>query len=256
MEEFNNVISPIKVLKENSDMLLKYYVSQYGERYYDLIKHRSDNTIYIFDTTPDFAFQKTLENKDKINDDEYIERLEIEARDYIAVKDRLINERDNNRYNLFCNAHNINKNKNDISFSNSLEIMYMMNSGYEKYVETCKKYGVFAIDNKYDAMHYFKMFISMDRKLKYDIVKQTLWGQNVKDRLSRENNFNGLFETFGKTPLLEFDAMLSCAYYKIREFYNEYSNGNIRISNSNIFSEKVKILKENARNNGYYGNKK
>ena len=47
-----NVLNPNKALEEYKSYLLTMYVKDYGEKYYDLIKNRMDNTIYLFDANP------------------------------------------------------------------------------------------------------------------------------------------------------------------------------------------------------------
>ena len=44
-----NILNPNKALEEYKNYLLAMYAKDYGEKYYDLIKNRMDNTIYLFE---------------------------------------------------------------------------------------------------------------------------------------------------------------------------------------------------------------
>ena len=61
-----NVLNPNKALEEYKSYLLTMYVKDYGEKYYDLIKNRMDNTIYLFDANPLENMKFLEENGDDI----------------------------------------------------------------------------------------------------------------------------------------------------------------------------------------------
>ena len=84
-DEVYAITHPEEVLRSNSDALEKIYIEDYGKKYADLIKKRMSEIVYIFDSTPDIAFEFIVNNSVDIPADKY-HKLEELYYDFMKVK--------------------------------------------------------------------------------------------------------------------------------------------------------------------------
>ena len=88
-----NVLNPNKALEEYKSYLLTMYVKDYGEKYYDLIKNRMDNTIYLFDANPLENMKFLEENGEDIFPNiKKIRTYLKEYKNFIKIKNALENK--------------------------------------------------------------------------------------------------------------------------------------------------------------------
>ena len=100
-----NVLNPNKALEEYKSYLLTMYVKDYGEKYYDLIKNRMDNTIYLFDANPLENMKFLEENGEDIFPN--IKKIRTYLKEYknlIKIKNTLENKYYEDYYLILSNS--------------------------------------------------------------------------------------------------------------------------------------------------------
>ena len=100
-----NVLNPNKALEEYKSYLLTMYVKDYGEKYYDLIKNRMDNTIYLFDANPLENMKFLEENGEDIFPNiKKIRTYLKEYKNFIKIKNALENKYYEDYYLILSNS--------------------------------------------------------------------------------------------------------------------------------------------------------
>ena len=89
MDEFIRLYYSLNTLRENQEMLMNYYVSQYDREFYEYLQERSNKTIYLLESPPDYTFRFLKENERYASDMD-LEQTEKIAQDYSYLRDILI----------------------------------------------------------------------------------------------------------------------------------------------------------------------
>ena len=100
-----NILNPNKALEEYKNYLLAMYAKDYGKKYYDLIKNRMDNTIYLFEANP-LENMKFLEENgaDVFPNIKKIRTYLKEYKNFIKIKNALENKYFEDYYLILSNA--------------------------------------------------------------------------------------------------------------------------------------------------------
>ena len=162
-----NVLNPNKALEEYKSYLLTMYVKDYGEKYYDLIKNRMDNTIYLFDANPLENMKFLEENGEDIFPNiKKIRTYLKEYKNFIKIKNALENKYYEDYYLILSNSFSYYSKFGiedfiniDLDSYSSTNIM-LLNDKYtsdsikkdilkrqQEYMRICRVYGIEPITN-------------------------------------------------------------------------------------------------------------
>ena len=84
-DELYAITHPYEIVRSRKDELEKMYIEDYGRKYTDLIKQRMNNIVYMFDSTPDIAYEFIVNNDVKISDNGF-HKLEELYNDFMKAK--------------------------------------------------------------------------------------------------------------------------------------------------------------------------
>ena len=82
VEEF---IYPNDLLREKMPILLDYYENDYGEEYGSIMRNRINNALYLFDSNPIEMMDFVMENGDRIDDNIFLKKVEVEYKNYKRI---------------------------------------------------------------------------------------------------------------------------------------------------------------------------
>lgn len=180
MEEFERILNPSFALEDNEKMLIDYYASIYGSKYKNLIKDRTDSTIYIFESKPEYTFKFLLENQDKISDFSQLEYVEKQAKDYSKLELDLNTKLQLDVYFMFCDYHNIDAKKNSNNFDIILQIADEMTTNYEKYCLECNCLGIKPINDSKIISDFLQKKRKKIQLKDKELFFQSIWGKRIK----------------------------------------------------------------------------
>lgn len=204
-----NVLNPNKALEEYKSYLLTMYVKDYGEKYYDLIKNRMDNTIYLFDANPLENMKFLEENGEDIFPNiKKIRTYLKEYKNFIKIKNTLENKYYEDYYLILSNSFSYYSKFGiedfiniDLDSYSSTNIM-LLNDKYtsdsikkdilkrqQEYMRICRVYGIEPITNSVFIDSIISKRAELIRKKNTLLISKTRWGRRIKSIVNRNTKF-------------------------------------------------------------------
>ena len=204
-----NVLNPNKALEEYKSYLLTMYVKDYGEKYYDLIKNRMDNTIYLFDANPLENMKFLEENGEDIFPNiKKIRTYLKEYKNFIKIKNTLENKYYEDYYLILSNSFSYYSKFGiedfiniDLDSYSSTNIM-LLNDKYtsdsikkdilkrqQEYMRICRVYGIDPITNSVFIDSIKSKRAELIRKKNTLLNSKTRWGRRIKSIVNRNTKF-------------------------------------------------------------------
>lgn len=200
MDEFMRIVYPADALCESEKKLLDYYTNQYGKEYSSLIKKRIDNTIYIFESTPDITYNYLQENQKYVFDFEYMDEVEKLAANYCKLERNLEEKRRDSLYSLFCYYHEIHCFFHKQKFHEIIEIIdNIQNECF--YKEKCIKLGIRPIEQREKLIALKKNIAQINRDKSAKLLLMSKWGQGLRKTLLEvglkftDESFTGILDS-------------------------------------------------------------
>ncbi len=229
MDQFIKLYYPINTLIENKDLVFKYYVNQYGNKYKDLLNERMENIIYFFNSTPDFTFYFLLQNQKYIINFENMKKMEIEYNDYMSIKKRIKSDIMKCKYILFCISHNISYTEYYCKYDLILELANLFINDISKYQVECSDLGIRPVSDK-KIRDRFKIELNLlINNIENESIKESIWWKNLShsfkskginissiyhfyESINNKNNLGPHCSIIGNNTVV-FIPLLEC-YYK------------------------------------------
>lgn len=204
-----NILNPNKALEEYKSYLLTMYVKDYGEKYYDLIKNRMDNTIYLFDANPLENMKFLEENGEDIFPNiKKIRTYLKEYKNFIKIKNALENKYFEDYYLILSNSFSYYSKFGiedfiniDLDSYSSTNIM-LLNDKYtsdsikkdilkrqQEYMRVCSVYGIEPITNPVFIDSIISKREELIRKKNTLLISKTRWGRRIKSIVNRNTKF-------------------------------------------------------------------
>lgn len=236
-----NILNPNKALEEYKNYLLAMYAKDYGKKYYDLIKNRMDNTIYLFEANP-LENMKFLEENgaDVFPNIKKIRTYLKEYKNFIKIKNTLENKYFEDYYLILSNAFSYYSKLGiedfiniDLDSYSSTNIM-LLNDEYtscsikkdilkrqQEYMRVCRVYGIEPITNSIFIDSIINKRNNLLRKKDTLLISKTRWGRRIKSIVNHNTKFKVSDDDIADVIFSRENCAMTSAFTN--------KNGNIRI---------------------------
>ncbi len=180
MDEFIRLYYSLNTLRENQEMLMNYYVSQYDREFYEYLQERSNKTIYLLESPPDYTFRFLKENERYASDMD-LEQTEKIAQDYSYLRDILRQQAEEDLCSTFLKYHPISLveyfDKREFILSN----MDHLPESFSCYQERCHKLNLMALKEEEIFKQFSKEVLKIRDAQYVNLLTQSLWGKAIRE---------------------------------------------------------------------------